>query len=56
MKPLELSRNEMKEIIAGSNTQIDGGICADWAVHCVCLDGTDLGCQTEGDCATLCSF
>jgi hypothetical protein len=53
-----LSRSEMKQIMAGSDPQeeSDSNICADWAVDCVCLDGTAHGCQTSGDCTALCSF
>lgn len=51
----------MKNIIAGNsdpdeNTGEDCGFCADWAICCICLDGTNHGCQTSEDCDMYCSF
>jgi len=56
-----LNRSEMKNIIAGNsdpdeNTGEDCGFCADWAICCICLDGTNHGCQTSEDCDMYCSF
>lgn len=53
-----LSRIEMKNIMAGNEDpgEEDGNICAEWAVDCVCLDGTSHGCQTSSMCGYLCSL
>lgn len=52
-----LSRNEMKNTIAGSgNTICGGGICAGWAVCCTCPNGTFHGCQPQNICDIYCMF